>query len=76
MRLSCIRLQERVPANHPLHAVRALVDAALADLPLDVVVWHLTVFKRNGDWSIAAEVAPGGLATLTGLARRAQLDAT
>ena len=29
---SYVRLEERVPRDHPLRAIRALVDAVLADL--------------------------------------------
>ena len=29
---SYVRLEERVPADHPLRAIRTLVDAALTDL--------------------------------------------
>jgi transposase len=119
---SYVRLEERVPADHPLRAIRALTDATLATLdgrfealysrlgrpsippehllratllqalfsvrsermlmeqidynllfrwfvglPMDAQVWHPTVFAKNRDRLLEADVAREFLAGLIGL---------
>src|SRR5687767_3018866 len=119
---SFVRLEERVPADHPLPAIRALADEALAGLngrfealysdmgrpsiapemllratllqaffsvrsermlmeqidynllfrwfvglPMDVAVWHPTVFTHNRDRLLEADVAHEFLAALLAL---------
>ena len=119
---SYVRLEERVPAEHPLRAIRALTDATLATLdgrfealysrlgrpsippehllratllqalfsvrsermlmeqidynllfrwfvglPMDAQVWHPTVFTKNRDRLLEADVAREFLAGLIGL---------
>ena len=121
---SYVRLEERVPADHPLRAIRSLADDALAalngrfealysqtgrpsippehllratllqaffsvrserllmeqidynllfrwfvGLPMDAEVWHPTVFTKNRDRLLEADVARQFLAALLGLAR-------
>lgn len=121
---SYVRLEERVPADHPLRAIRALTDAALTalngrfealysrtgrpsippehllratllqaffsvrserllmeqidynllfrwfvGLPMDAEVWHPTVFTKNRDRLLEADVAREFLAALLGLAQ-------
>ena len=121
---SYIRLEERVPSDHPLRAIRALTDEVLAalnarfealysrtgrpstppehllratllqaffsvrserllmeqidynllfrwfvGLPMDAAVWHPTVFAKNRDRLLEADVAREFLAALLGLAR-------
>jgi transposase len=121
---SYVRLEERVPADHPLRAIRFLADEALAalngrfealysqtgrpsippehllrasllqaffsvrserllmeqidynllfrwfvGLPMDAEVWHPTVFTKNRDRLLEANVARQFLAALLGLAR-------
>ncbi len=121
---SYVRLEERVPADHPLRAIRSLADEALAvlngrfealysqtgrpsippehllrasllqaffsvrserllmeqidynllfrwfvGLPMDAEVWHPTVFTKNRDRLLEADVAREFLAALLGLAR-------
>jgi len=121
---SYVRLEERVPADHPLRAIRSLVDEALAalngrfealysrtgrpsippehllratllqaffsvrserllmeqidynllfrwfvGLAMDAEVWHPTVFTKNRDRLLEADVAREFLAALLGLAR-------
>jgi len=119
---SYVRLEERVPADHPLRAIRSLADEALAalnerfealysqtgrpsippehllratllqaffsvrserllmeqidynllfrwfvGLPMDAEVWHPTVFTKNRDRLLDADVAREFLAALLGL---------
>lgn len=119
---SYVRLEERVPADHPLRAIRSLADEALAalngrfealysqtgrpsippehllratllqaffsvrserllmeqidynllfrwfvGLPMDAEVWHPTVFTKNRDRLLEADVAREFLAALLGL---------
>jgi transposase len=121
---SYVRLEERVPADHPLRAIRSLADDALAamnerfealysqtgrpsippehllratllqaffsvrserllmeqidynllfrwfvGLPMDAEVWHPTVFTKNRDRLLEADVARQFLSALLGLAR-------
>ena len=121
---SYVRLEERVPSDHPLRAIRSLADDALAalngrfealysptgrpsippehllratllqaffsvrserllmeqidynllfrwfvGLPMDAEVWHPTVFTKNRDRLLEADVARQFLAALLGLAR-------
>ena len=60
---SYIRLDERIPADHPLRVIRQLVDAALAELSR-----AFTDYARDGRPSIrpgtvAARVAAAGVST-------------
>ena len=48
---SYVDLEARVPADHPLRAIRALVDAALAALSGDFAL----LYSRTGRPSIAPE---------------------
>src|SRR6201998_4657253 len=54
---SYVRLEQRVPVDHPLRAIRDLVDAALKDLSRDFA----RLYARHGRPSIAAEGLRGGL---------------
>src|ERR1700745_757835 len=48
---SYVRLEQRVPADHPLRAIRDLVDAALKDLSRDFA----RLYARHGRPSIPPE---------------------
>src|ERR1700738_4780404 len=48
---SYVRLEQRVPADHPLRAIRDLVDAALRDLSRDLN----KLYARDGRPSIPPE---------------------
>lgn len=48
---SCVRLEQRVGADHPLREIRDLVDAALKDLSRDFA----RLYARHGRPSIAPE---------------------
>ena len=48
---SYVDLESRVPADHPLRAIRVLVDEALADLSVDFE----RLYSRTGRPSVAPE---------------------
>jgi transposase len=54
---SCIRLDERIPADHPLRVIRQLVDAALAELSRAFA----KLYARDGRPSIPPERLLRGL---------------
>ena len=63
---SYVDLESRVPADHPLRAIRVLVDEALADLSMGFV----RLYSRTGRPSVASEKLLRVVSRMSSLLRR------
>src|SRR6266403_1067363 len=54
---SYVSCEARVPMDHPLRAIRKIVNEALTALSPEAVVWDVTVFTKNRERLIAGDIA-------------------